>query len=134
MSPESNLTKALPIYGEKPERPGLYLGLFHGRNDPREEMNDWGFHGPMIGPLKWVHTTYAFKIRIAFECGTDARRYFSTSGRVQSIELNDDLLKFGGKFYGDWTVYTVEANQCRLPDDTFRNVQRPAEHWAHVRT
>lgn len=133
MLPESTLTKPLPIYGEKPERPGLYLGLFHGRDDPREEMNDWGFPGPMIGPLKWVHTTYAFKIRIAFECETDARRYFSTADRVQFLEFNDDLLRFRGKFYGDWTVYTVEVNQCQRPHDTFRNVQRPVEHWAHAR-
>lgn len=134
MSPESTLTNPLPNYGEKPERPGLYLGLFHGRDDPREEMNDWGFHGPMIGPLKWVHTTYAFKIRIAFECENDAVRYFSTPCKVQSLELNDDLLTFRGKFYGDWTVYTVKEIQCQRPNDTFRNVQRPAEHWAHIRT
>jgi hypothetical protein len=27
----------------------------------------------------------------------------------------------------------VEVNQCQRPHDTFRNVQRPVEHWAHAR-
>ena len=36
-------TTELPTYGSKPTRPGMYLGLFHGRSRPREAMNDWGF-------------------------------------------------------------------------------------------
>ena len=45
-------TAELPTYGSKPTRPGMYLGLFHGRDKPREAMNDWGFNGPLIGPLE----------------------------------------------------------------------------------
>jgi hypothetical protein len=36
----------------------MYLGLFHGRDSPREAMNSWGFDGPALGPLKHVHITY----------------------------------------------------------------------------
>ena len=78
MSSDKEQPALLPIYGKKPSLPGLYLGLFHGRHEPREEMEDWGFDGPMIGPLKWFHTTYACTLRIAFERGEDAKRYFGT--------------------------------------------------------
>ena len=66
----------LPSYGEKPPRPGMYLGLLHGRDHPQQQMNDWGFNGPMIGPLKWFHTTYTCTVRIAFESAADGQRYF----------------------------------------------------------
>ena len=29
---------ALPQYGGKPNKPGLYLGLFHGRHDRNDQM------------------------------------------------------------------------------------------------
>ena len=29
---------------------GVYLHLFHGRNDVAEEMEGWGFDGPTLGP------------------------------------------------------------------------------------
>ena len=31
-------------YGERPRRPGLYLGLFHGRDRPDARMDDWGYN------------------------------------------------------------------------------------------
>lgn len=59
--------ETVPHYGTKPRKPGLYLGLFHGRHRPSQQMDDRGFDGPTIGPLKWCHTTYAAHIKIEFE-------------------------------------------------------------------
>jgi hypothetical protein len=28
-----------PVYGIRPPKPGMYLGLFHGRDTPHEAMN-----------------------------------------------------------------------------------------------
>lgn len=131
MTTDIPVLNALPTYGEKPARPGLFLGLLHGRDDPKQRMDEWGFNGPMIGPLKWVHTTYTCTIRIAFEHPSDALRYFGMSDTEQCLELNGDMLTFGGKFYGDWTVYTVSPDDCAPPADTFRRNQRCAGHWAH---
>jgi hypothetical protein len=39
----TTLTTELPMYGCKPTRPGMYLGLFHGRDKPREAMERLGF-------------------------------------------------------------------------------------------
>lgn len=74
---------------------GTYLGLFHGRNTINEEVNDWGFEGPIIGPLKWVHTTYRSHVR------------FCPIGEDDGIDLafNEDLLNWEGKYYGDYTVF-----------------------------
>lgn len=57
-------------------KPGLYLGLFHGRKAPNEELDDWGFGGPVIGPLEYVHTTYSNEVKIKFVDAADFRRYF----------------------------------------------------------
>lgn len=121
----------LPIYGEQPSKPGMYLGLLHGRDHPRQQMNHWGFNGPMIGPLLWVHTTYASTIRVAFESASDGQRYFREEGAEHELELSGDLLTFGGKFYGDWTVYCVAPDDCARPADSFRRNLRGGGHWAH---
>lgn len=135
MCPDTISKDKLPIYGEKPNRPGLYLGLLHGRDHPQQQMNDWGFNGPMIGPLQWFHTTYACTIRIAFESASDGDRYFGEAGTDHELELSDDLLVFEGKYYGDWTVYFVEPEECAMPADTFRiNERRRGGHWAHSRS
>lgn len=131
MTHDAQPLNTLPIYGEKPACPGLYLGLLHGRDNPKQKMDGWGFNGPMIGPLRWVHATYTRTVRIAFECGTDALRYFGVRETDHFLKLNGDMLMFGGKFYGDWTVYAVNPDDCELPADTFRRNQRCAGHWAH---
>ena len=127
----TTLTTDLPIYGSRPTRPGMYLGLLHGRDKPREAMNDWGFNGPLIGPLEWVHTTYTCTICISFQLARDALRYFGTDSKEQFLELHGDLLTFGGKFYGDWTVCVVESDGCGPAVDTFRKNPRAWGHCAH---
>ena len=45
MHPQTN-TETMPVYGARPSKPGLYLGLFHGRDTPNQAMHGWGFDGP----------------------------------------------------------------------------------------
>ncbi len=75
---------------------GMYLGLFHGRDDVTADMPDWGFDGPVIGPLEFVHTTYGDTVKVCLR-GNQAETLF--------IQLVGDCLPFGDKFYGDWTVF-----------------------------
>ena len=121
----------IPTYGNKPKKPGLYLGLFHGRDSQVEPMSDWGFDGPTIGPLKWCHTTYAFDIKIELENSVDAVRYFGVQQVNCLLEMNGDLLVYGGVFYGDWTVYYVGPDDCERPVDTFRPTTRFSDLLAH---
>jgi hypothetical protein len=128
-TPAGNET--LPRYGERPHKPGLYLGLFHGRHTPNEQMDDWGFAGPTIGPLRWCHTTYATHIKIEFECAEDASLYFGQDHVNCEIDIAEDLLVFDGKYYGDWTVFYIEPDECARPVESFRPTPRRNYHVAH---
>lgn len=122
---------ALPEYGSKPRTPGMYLGLFHGRHDPNEQMNDWGFNGPAIGPLSWCHTTYAVNVKIRFERFSDGARYFGETDNEFQMKIDGDLLVFNDVYYGDWTVYYVKPEDCEQPTDTFRRTTRRNDLLAH---
>ena len=114
-------------------KPGLYLELLHGRDNPRSQMNGWGFEGPAIGPLKWVHTTYASEIRMEFENAIDAFAFFDDAEEFQQLEVEGDLLKFNGQSYGDWTVYYLKAGECAPPSDTFRSTPRRGNRYNESR-
>ena len=120
-----------PTYGSNPRKPGLYLGLFHGRRLSLEQMDDWGFDGPTIGPLKWCRTTYAFNIKIQFESSVDALNYFGVQQEQFFLAMNGDLVAFDGLYYGDWTVYYVGLDDCQRPTDAFREATRANELFAH---
>ncbi len=83
-------------------------------------MTSWGFDGPSIGPLKWFHTTYASDTKIEFEDAADAADFYGMEETQFDIEMNGDLLVFGGKYYGDWTAHYVRQEDCERPVDTFR--------------
>jgi hypothetical protein len=116
----------VPAYGTAPDQPGLYLALFHGRDAKDQQMNDWGFNGPLIGPLQWVHTTYACHVRALFESADAELRYFDNPEfpEARDFSLNDDLIEHAGKFYGDWSVFYVPNDETRKPVDAFRKVNR----------
>ncbi len=133
MHTETNATTFpdLPQYGTKPDKPGLYLGLFHGRSSPTEQMDEWGFNGPLIGPLDWCHTTYATDINISFVNPEDSVKYAMDD--EFTLKVSGDLLVFGGYYYGDWTVYYVAPQDCMRPDDTFRPNARLNDKTAHCK-
>ena len=103
------LFPGLPIYNEDtPDTPGLYLGLMHGRHTPDEHLDDWGFNGPIIGPLEFVHTTYATHVRFQFADEAAERRYRRLTGDALSsdtLTIMHDMLVFAGKYFGDWCVF-----------------------------
>jgi hypothetical protein len=123
----------LPAYGSKPKSPGLYLGLFHGRDNPGEKMEAWGFTGPMIGPLTYCHTTYATQIKLQFDCHTDAVRYFGECNGEVALPMDGDMVVFRGRYFGDWTVFFVKPEDCERPADSFRQSHRANHLLAHQR-
>jgi hypothetical protein len=126
---QSEADLRVPKYGERPRKPGLYLALLHGREYPKEQMNDWGTDGPVIGPIRWCHTTYATDIKIEFESADDELLYFRDAcfPGARHIEIVEDLLTYNGKYYGDWTVFAVNADEAAMPKDSFRPVRRRAD-------
>lgn len=94
---------SLPVYNEtKNLKPGLYLGMMHGRHSPDEDMSDWGFNGPVIGPLNYVHTTYGSEVKLEFVDEADRFAYFGDAPQEVITVHTDGLLMYDGKYYGDW--------------------------------
>ena len=75
----------------------IYLKLMHGRGSPNQQMNDWGFDGPVLGPFEAVHFTYITHVR-CFPKGSD--------DDAEALELcyRDDMLVHEGKYYGDFEI------------------------------
>ena len=77
----------------------MYLRLFHGRTDPDQEMDDWGFAGPVFGPLAHYVMTYCCNLRLHAENG---------DGEIW-LNVADDLIQWEGSYYGDMAVFIADA-------------------------
>ena len=86
-----------------------YLKLFHGRETPDEQLDDWGKPGPIFGPFPYFHTTYGAHITFDHDEG-----YLSIVG---------DLVYYDGLFYGDWSVFDGPPSE----EDRGRHVPFSAE-------
>ena len=78
----------------------MYIKLFHGRDTRDQGMDDWGYDGPILGPLKHAHTSYGLKIHLRF---VDPKR------EDRDIRIEDGLAVFDGRYYGDWSVFDQAA-------------------------
>jgi hypothetical protein len=76
----------------------LYIRLFHGRTDPNQDMDDWGSDGPVLGPYKFVHTTYAYHIKLG-----------KPDDDCDELFVYEDMLYYDGIYYGDWSVFDEET-------------------------
>jgi hypothetical protein len=86
----------LLIPGGTPLLPGkMYLRLYHGRTDPNQQMDHWGFAGPTFGPLRCYVHTY---------CGIFRFHGEGDSSEVW-LETHDDMIRWDGCFYGDMEVF-----------------------------
>jgi hypothetical protein len=78
----------------------MYLRLYHGRIDPAQEMDNWGFVGPTFGPLSRYIQTYSCTFRIHGVAGTSELW----------LEKYDDMVHWDGCFYGDTAVFIAGAD------------------------
>ncbi len=86
----------------------LYLQLYHGRNDPAQQMDDWGFAGPTFGPLTSVVQTYLTHFRL-----------YGDGGMELWLETCDDMIVWQGSYYGDMSVFIA------TPDTHARSSSTP---------
>jgi len=93
-TPHQHDLKPCGKHGDTPKDSGLYLGLFHGRSDVNENLNDWGADGPLFGPLRYVHTTYMSTVRAE-----------AVTGECLELDVIADCVTHGGMFYGDLTCF-----------------------------
>lgn len=77
-------------------QPGkMYLRLYDGRTDPDQKMDDWGFDGPIFGPLSCYVHSYCSTFRIHGE---------GNSNELW-LERYDDMISWDGCFYGDLELF-----------------------------
>ena len=71
---------------------GLYINFFHGRNTVIEELEDWGFPGPLVGPCTIAWTYGSIKI-------------ISPNSDMEFLPCEEGMPRIEGKYYGDFEVY-----------------------------
>jgi hypothetical protein len=100
----------------------VYIKLLHGRDNPGQDMQDWGFVGPLLGPFEAIHFTYRDHIRC-----------INNSATEDEIELGftDDMLTYQGKYYGDFKIAAEFGGdtQKKLPPDA-ENLNADRAEWA----
>lgn len=58
-------------------------------------MNGWGFGGP-VWRIKYFHITYGTHMRVCLIDEADSI----------DLDIEEGCIKFDGKYYGDWTIFT----------------------------
>ena len=94
-------TKLIVPAGEPLTAGNLYLHLYHGRQNPAEEMDDWGFAGPTFGPLTCVVQTYFSTLRL----------HGPENGELW-LEQLDDMVVWAGCYYGDLSIFVAEDGKA----------------------
>ena len=105
---------------------GTYIELLHGRKDPEEHMEDWGFNGPIIGPVSWVHMTYMSHLRFRFNSTKAARENGFNDPDDHDLNIVDDMIELDGNYYGDFSIYNATAEEVKK--DREKNKRHPRKH------
>jgi hypothetical protein len=104
MHPVNNLRKEI----------NMKLILLHGRDNPNEDMTDWGYLGPDIENVRYIHSVYS-NFTIGFKSRRDAILAHSLTGwpffddMVLEMCFFDDLVvccpeNKKKSYYGDWEL------------------------------
>jgi hypothetical protein len=118
----------------------VYIELLHGRHYPNEELGDWGFNGPVLGPFPFFHITYGIHIKL----GDEGIIVMGKEIDFPSWDSND-YIDFLGGLYGDMSVFGPEyikndlrkrltrTNQVlRMPIDKVPLLLNDPEEWIRI--
>ena len=90
----------------------LAITLSHGRKDPNEDMEDWGFNGPVLPGVDSLHIVYLTQITVAF-ANADLARYardktgwdwWDETIHCLQIRTHKDMIQTHEGYFGDWTI------------------------------
>ena len=71
----------------------VYLNFFNGRHTAKEELDDFGFEGPVLGPFGSIQVTYGCHIK-----ATDNKDY------LFDFTIGDGFVSAYGSLYGDFSI------------------------------
>lgn len=100
---------------KSPAAPEWELHLFHGRRTPDEELDDWGFDGPVIKGIAAFSCTYFTTFRVTFADEESYQAAKSLTGWNPWDELTLEITgsaglvtttgeQHGPAYYGDWSL------------------------------
>jgi hypothetical protein len=86
--------------------------LLHGRTDPGQTMDDWGFNGPVLDNVEYAHWTYGH-LTVGFLTDEDAEFARHKTGweifdeKVLSVSQGDDFISISTSagerhYFGDF--------------------------------
>jgi hypothetical protein len=89
--------------------------LIHGRDDPDEDMQDWGYRGQTLEGVAYIHWTYG-NLTVGFVSDEAARAAHGHTGwpffdkAVLEMHQHDDLIRTNNmsgsgadySYFGDW--------------------------------
>lgn len=87
----------------------IFIELLHGRHTPDEELEDWGFDGPVLGPFPWFHMTYGGDVNLG------ERGLIVMGSKVEfPVPDKDGLIPFLGAYYGDMSIMSSRSSTAML--------------------
>jgi len=102
----------------------LRLLLIHGRHDPDEQLDGWGFSGPDIDGVEALHVTYQQTFVLHFEDRASAAKAQALTGwrewddQALEMSFHDDMLKVCPiasdgpiAYYGDYELQLHAPSQ-----------------------
>jgi|WetSurMetagenome_2_1015567.scaffolds.fasta_scaffold105324_2 hypothetical protein len=84
----------------------IYVQLIHGRHTPDEELDDWGFNGPILGPFPWFQMTYGCDIKLGDDGIIVMDKHIDLT-----VPDNEGLMQFLGGYYGDMSIVSEDTIQ-----------------------
>lgn len=88
----------------------MRLFLYHGRKTVDEEVEDWGYDGPTIEDVNYLHDTYHSNLTIAFRTRAAMHKAIEITGweirdkhaYLLQVPITEGLMKTKEGFFGDW--------------------------------
>ena len=88
----------------------MKLFLYHGRKTVDEEVEDWGYDGPTIEDVNYLHDTYHSNLTIAFRTRAAMHKAIEITGweirdkhaYLLQVPITEGLMKTKDGFFGDW--------------------------------
>jgi hypothetical protein len=78
----------------------VYLFFYHGRHTSKEELDDWGVNGPILGPFTAIQITY----------GCHIKALSNSPINHDPIGIGKDgLVEIYGAFYGDFQIIDTKT-------------------------
>jgi len=104
----------------------LRLTTMHGRLNPEQDMEDWGFNGPIIECIIASHSTYGH-MNLFFASIEAAQKAHELTGwewfddNALEMRFEGDMLLLRPKdappaWYGDWELQTMKGDGSEVED------------------